>query len=56
MRRPEGDWNDDGTFGEILTRVNERMAAGDVPLNLIATSLITHAYLYNGETGTGSGC
>ncbi len=46
---PLADWNDDRIFGEILQRMNERMMRGDVPLNLTATSLITHAYLYTGE-------
>jgi hypothetical protein len=46
---PKADWNDDRVFGEILKRMNERMMRGDVPLNLTATSLITHAYLYTGE-------
>jgi len=43
------DWNDDDVFAEILERINARMARGDVPLNLSATSLITHAFLYTGE-------
>ena len=42
------DWNDDAVFAEILKLLNERMMRGDVPLNLTATSLITHAYLYTG--------
>jgi hypothetical protein len=46
---PLADWNDDQIFGEILQRMNQRMMRGDVPLNLTATSLITHAYLYTGE-------
>lgn len=43
------DWNDDETFEKILRLMNERMASGDVPLNLNATSLITSAYLYTGD-------
>jgi hypothetical protein len=43
------DWNDDAIFTEILRLLNQRMMRGDVPLNLTATSLITHAYLYTGE-------
>ncbi len=43
------DWNDDAVFAKILKLMNERMMRGDVPLNLTATSLITHAYLYTGE-------
>ena len=46
---PLCDWNDDAIYGEILKRLNERQMRGDVPLNLTATSLITHAYLYTGE-------
>jgi hypothetical protein len=46
---PEADWNDDATFAAILHLMNRRMARGDVPLNLTATSLVTHAYLYTGE-------
>jgi hypothetical protein len=42
-------WTDDGTFAEILRRMNERMAEGDVPLNLTACGLVTHAYLHTGE-------
>ncbi|MFH1007631.1 MAG: hypothetical protein V1800_09030 [Candidatus Latescibacterota bacterium] len=43
------DWNDDVVFEKILKLLNERMMRGDVPLNLTATSLITHAYIYTGE-------
>jgi len=43
------DWNDDVIFEAVLERMNARMASGDVPLNLTATSLITHAYLYTGD-------
>jgi hypothetical protein len=43
------DWQDDAVFAEILKRMNERMVPGDVPLNLVATSLITSAFLYTGE-------
>jgi hypothetical protein len=46
---PIADWNDDRTYAEILRLLNERMMSCDVPLNLTATSLITHAYLYTGE-------
>lgn len=44
----KAEWNDDTVFTAILAQMNERMARGDVPLNLIATSLVTHAYLYFG--------
>ncbi len=43
------DWNDDAVYAQILRLLNERQMRGDVPLNLAATSLITHAYLYTGE-------
>lgn len=46
---PTCPWTDDRVFAEILQRFNERMARGDVPLNLAATGLITHAYLWTGE-------
>lgn len=43
------DWNDDEVFSQVLKLLNERVAKGDVPLNLHATSIITHAYLFTGE-------
>ena len=46
---PLCDWNDDRVYAEVLHRLNARMMRGDVPLNLTATSLVTHAYLYTGE-------
>ncbi len=46
---PIADWNDDRVYGEILRLLNERMMNGDVPLNLTATSLVTHAFLLTGE-------
>lgn len=42
-------WSDDAVYAEILTRINERQSRGDVPLNLGASSLMTHAYAYTGE-------
>ncbi len=42
-------WSDDATYAEILTRINQRQSRGDVPLNLGATSLLTHAFAYSGE-------
>lgn len=47
MRTP---WSDDATYAEILTRINQRQSRGDVPLNLGATSLVAHAFMYTGET------
>ena len=43
------DWNDDARFPHILNAINQRMMRGDVPLNLISTSLITNAYMYTGN-------
>jgi hypothetical protein len=42
-------WSDDAVYEQILKRINERQARGDVPLNLGATSLMTHAFAYTGE-------
>ena len=47
--RAQADWNDDAVFARILRQMNDRMARGDVPLNLTATSLIASAYLYTGN-------
>jgi len=43
------DWENDETYKVIIKFLNDRMARGDVPLNLNATSLLTHAYMYTGE-------
>jgi len=40
-------WSDDQVYREIIDKMNARMAKGDVPLNLNATSLIAHAYMYS---------
>ncbi len=42
-------WTDDAVFSAILARMNERMAEGDVPLNLSACGLATHAYLHTAD-------
>lgn len=42
-------WTDDTVYAAILERMNERMNCGDVPLNLTATSLVTHAYMATGD-------
>ncbi|MBO9605056.1 MAG: hypothetical protein J7639_03860 [Paenibacillaceae bacterium] len=42
-------WSNDEIYGHIVRLMNERMTRGDVPLNLNATGLITHAFLYSGE-------
>ncbi len=44
------DWTDDVVFEQVLAQINARMTRGDVPLNLSAASLVTHAYLYTGES------
>ena len=43
------DWTGPVGYAHILELMNKRMAKGDVPLNLNATSLIAHAYMYTGE-------
>ncbi len=45
----QANFNDDETFTHILALMNQRMAKGDVPLNLLATTQLAHAYLYTGE-------
>lgn len=45
----KADWNDDAVFAVILEAMNDRMMQGDVPLNLTATSLVTHAYALSGD-------
>lgn len=45
----KANWNDDETFTVILKLLNQRMAKGDVPLNLTATSLILHAFAYDND-------
>ena len=42
-------WSDDGVYEVLLDYINRRMAKGDVPLNLNATSMAAHAYMYTGE-------
>ena len=39
------DWNDDAIMDGIIEQFNARQTSGDVPLNLLATSLVTHAFL-----------
>jgi len=45
----KADWNNDEIFTVILELLNQRMAKGDVPLNLTATSLVLHAFAYENE-------
>jgi hypothetical protein len=42
-------WSNDATYADILERINARQSRGDVPLNLGATSLMTHAFAYTGD-------
>ncbi|WP_240420599.1 hypothetical protein [Paenibacillus periandrae] len=42
-------WSNDTVYTEIVRLMNERMAKGDVPLNLNATSLVANAYMYTGD-------
>ncbi|OGV61723.1 MAG: hypothetical protein A3K19_25950 [Lentisphaerae bacterium RIFOXYB12_FULL_65_16] len=46
---PIADWNDDKVYAEILRLLNARQMRGDVPLNLTATSLVTHAFAHTGD-------
>ena len=45
----KADWCDNDAFAVILDALNRRMMRGDVPLNLTATSLVTHAYALTGD-------
>jgi len=40
-------WTNDTVYHEIIEKMNQRMNKGDVPLNLNATSLVTHAFMYS---------
>jgi hypothetical protein len=42
-------WSDDQVYHAILERMNARQARGDVPLNLTASSMMTHAFMYLGD-------
>lgn len=42
-------WSNDEVYKQLLSMMNQRMNRGDVPLNLNATGLITHAFLHSGE-------
>ena len=46
---PLANWSDDAVYAKILPLLNQRMMTGDVPLNLTATSLATHAFCYTGD-------
>jgi hypothetical protein len=40
-------WSDEAIYSQIIEKMNARVNRGDVPLNLNATSLMTHAYMYS---------
>lgn len=40
-------WHDDEVYKEIIEKINLRMGQGDVPVNLTATGLMTHAFMYD---------
>ncbi|CAF1238927.1 unnamed protein product [Adineta ricciae] len=42
-------WSNDEVYANIIQLMNERMTRGDVPLNLNATGLVTHAFLHSGN-------
>jgi hypothetical protein len=42
-------WTDDVVYQHLIIMMNERMNRGDVPLNLNATGVITHAFLHSGD-------
>jgi len=42
------EWSNDEIYTSVITLMNERMTRGDVPLNLNATGLVTHAFLHFG--------
>ena len=43
------DHPDNDQFGKLVKAMSDRMAKGDVPINLAATALIANAYLYTGD-------
>ncbi|MCP5119277.1 MAG: hypothetical protein GY953_51400, partial [bacterium] len=42
-------WINDETFAIIVKTMSDRMATGDVPINLTVTPLIANAWLYTGD-------
>ncbi|MBJ8192510.1 hypothetical protein JDS79_37825, partial [Bacillus cereus] len=42
------EWSNDEIYASVIALMNERMTRGDVPLNLNATGLVTHAFLHFG--------
>ena len=43
------DQKEDDQFGRIVRTMSDRMARGDVPINLTAAPLIANAFLYTGD-------
>ena len=43
------DHPDNDVFAKVVQVMSDRMAKGDIPLNLTATPLIANAYLYTGD-------
>jgi hypothetical protein len=43
------DYPDNDKFAELVKAMSDRMAKGDVPINLTSTPLIANAYLYTGD-------
>ena len=46
---PCANWEDDDVYAKILEALNTRQMRSDVPLNLTATSLVAHAFMYTGD-------
>lgn len=42
-------WSNDEVYQKMIAMMNERMNRGDVPLNLNATGMITHAFMHTGD-------
>ncbi|KRF42994.1 hypothetical protein [Paenibacillus sp. Soil787] len=42
-------WSNDEVYKHLISMMNERMNRGDVPLNLNATGLVTHAFMHSGD-------
>ena len=52
VKSPTGwinDGHEDDQFGRIVQTMSDRMAKGDVPINLTAAPLMANAYLYTGN-------
>jgi hypothetical protein len=42
-------WTNDTIYADVIAKMNARMNRGDVPLNLNATGLVTHAFMYSND-------